>query len=208
LSYEHEQYVEIKSELPERGDWVQTAHGPGEVIAVNVVKENVTVDLGDGNTVDCTAKEIMDVRQRVAAEAQARNAQGITPAAQYGFGTLHHADELLAGDDPHVLHALEDVQDAPPRTARPPAPNPAPVRADTALGESVMHAARPAALGQPRQPQPRSERGRADAGRARQLQAAPQGRAAPASQNMQPETADDAAAQQARRRKRRKRGGK
>jgi len=210
LSYEHEQYVEIKGELPERGDWVQTSHGPGDVIAVNVVKETVTVDLGDGNTVDCTAKEIKDVRQRVAAEAQARNAQGITPAVQYGLGTLDHADELLAGDDPHVLHALEDMHDAPPRTVGPPAsPKPTPVRPDAALGESVMHALRPTApsqLGQQLRGHP--ERGRADVGRAERPETAPQGGAAPAPQGLQPETADDAAAQQARRRKRRKRGGK
>lgn len=209
LSYEHEQYVDIKAELPERGDWVQTAQGPGEVIAVNVVKETVTVELGEGNTVDCTAQQITDVRRRVAAEAQNRNAAGITPAAQYGLATLDHADDLLAGDDPHVLHALEDVQDAPPRASRPAAPKPAPIRADTALGDSVMHALQPAAPVQPSQQQrARSDRPRADPGRVERPQAAPQAGAAPAPQAMQPETADDAAAQQARRRKRRKRGGK
>jgi len=204
LSYEHEQYVEIKAELPERGDWVQTGHGPGEVIAVNVVKENVTVDLGDGNTVDCTAKEIVDVRRQVAAEAQARNAQGITPAAQYGLATLDHADDLLAGDDPHVLHALEDVHDLPPqRPARKPAPRPAPMRADAALGESLAQALRPTMP--PRQPQEQSRPLRPERPRAEQADAVRQ--AAPEVMQPAPPT-DDAAAQQARRRKRRKRNGK
>ena len=40
LSYEHEQYLEIKAELPQRGAWVQTPDGPGEVVTVNVVREN------------------------------------------------------------------------------------------------------------------------------------------------------------------------
>ena len=179
------------------------------MIAVNVVKETVTVELGEGNTVDCTAQQIMDVRSRVAAEAQSRNAAGITPAAQYGLATLDHADELLAGDDPHVLHGLEDIHDAPSRAPRPAAPKPAPVRADTALGESVMHALRPTPSSQPSQHQRgRSDQGRADGVRAERPQAASQGGAVRAPQSMQPETADDAAAQQARRRKRRKRGGK
>ncbi len=204
LSYEHEQYVEIKSELPQRGDWVQTAHGPGEVIAVNVVKENVTVDLGDGNTVECTAKEIMDVRRQVAAEAQSRNTQGITPVAQYGLTALDHADDLLAGDDPHVLHALQDVHDMPPQPlVRKPAARPAPVRADAALGESLAQALRPTTPPHQAQEQrprpPRGERPRAEQQAARQP--APSA-AAPAP------LADDAAAQQARRRKRRKRNGK
>jgi cell fate regulator YaaT (PSP1 superfamily) len=42
LSYEHEQYLEIKAELPKRGAWVQTPDGPGEVVAVNVVRETNT----------------------------------------------------------------------------------------------------------------------------------------------------------------------
>ncbi len=205
LSYEHEQYVEIKSELPERGDWVQTAPGPGEVISINVVKENVTVDLGDGNTVECTAKEIMDVQRRVAAEAQSRNAQGITPVAQYGLSAFEHHDDLLAGDDPHVLHALEDIHDMPPqRPARKPVPKPAPVRADAALGEALAQAPRPAPPLQAPQEQrsrpPREERPRAEQGEAVRQAASSLGEPATPT--------DDAAAQQARRRKRRRRNGK
>src|SRR5258706_10374227 len=45
LSYEHEQYLEIKAELPRRGAWVQTPDGPGEVVTVNVVRETVIVEL-------------------------------------------------------------------------------------------------------------------------------------------------------------------
>src|SRR5690349_21781718 len=111
LSYEHEQYLEIKAELPQRGDWVQTEEGPGEVIAVNVVKENVTVQLGDGNTIDCTAKQISDVRKRVAAEAQSRNAEGITPAAasRRGPNPIVAGEEGLFEDDPDTWRALEDL---------------------------------------------------------------------------------------------------
>lgn len=154
LSYEHEQYLEIKAELPQRGDWVQTEEGPGEVIAVNVVKENVTVQLGDGNTIDCTAKQISDVRKRVAAEAQARNAEGITPAAasRRGPHPIVAGEEGLFDDDPDAWKALAELEDpellqarpAPKREHTPPAPRrdngskPAPVRPDMALGDSIQ----------------------------------------------------------------------
>lgn len=103
LSYEHEQYLEIKAELPPRGAWVRTPEGPGEVIAVNVVRETVTVELPSGNTIDCTAAQIAEVTEYVAAEARARNAEGITPVAR---GLV--AAEPLAGEDQAVLSALED----------------------------------------------------------------------------------------------------
>ncbi|MBV9788079.1 MAG: stage 0 sporulation family protein, partial [Chloroflexi bacterium] len=165
LSYEHEQYLEIKAELPQRGDWVQTEEGPGEVIAVNVVKENVTVQLGDGNTIDCTAKQISDVRKRVAAEAQSRNAEGITPAAasRRGPNPIVAGEEGLFDEDPDAWRALADLEDpdafqpkpVPKRENQQSAPRrdngsrPAPVRADMALGDSIQDRRR----NQPR-PQP------------------------------------------------------
>lgn len=154
LSYEHEQYLEIKAELPQRGDWVQTPEGPGEVIAVNVVKENVTVQLGDGNTIDCTAKQISDVRKRVAAEAQARNAEGITPVASSRRGPhpIVAGEEGLFDDDPDAWKELAELEDremfqakpTPRRENNAPAPRrdngskPAPVRPDMALGDSIQ----------------------------------------------------------------------
>lgn len=116
LSYEHEQYLDIKAELPQRGAWVQTAEGPGEVVAVSVVRESVTVELGNGNTIECTAAQILSVTEQVGTEARARNAEGITPVAQARRGELDADVELLA--------ALED---------RPPPPPPAPRRLEAAL---------------------------------------------------------------------------
>ena len=52
LSYEHDQYLAIKAELPRRGAWVQTPDGPGEVVAVNVVRETVSVELGGSGVRD------------------------------------------------------------------------------------------------------------------------------------------------------------
>lgn len=157
LSYEHEQYLEIKAELPQRGDWVQTADGPGEVIAVNVVKENVTVQLGDGNTIDCTAQQIVEVKQRVAAEAQSRNAEGITPVARSRQGPhpIVDGEEGLFADDPDALRALEEPDDrsaAPQPRRQPGAP---PLRADAVLGVTLNQQRRAGSPpSHPRQPTP------------------------------------------------------
>ena len=116
LSYEHEQYLDIKAELPPRGAWVQTPDGPGEVVAVNVVRETVTVDLGNGNITECTAAQVLAVAEQVGAEARARNAEGITPVARVRRNDVEADVELL--------EALED---------RPPPPPAQPLRLEAAL---------------------------------------------------------------------------
>lgn len=121
LSYEHEQYLEIKEELPQRGAWVQTAEGPGEVISVNVVRETVTVELAAGTTIDCSAAQILEVTREVAAESRARNAEGITPVAQ-----ARRAIGTDADGDIDLLARLED---------RPPALQP--LRLEAALTPTV-----------------------------------------------------------------------
>ncbi len=107
LSYEHEQYLDIKAELPQRGAWVQTPEGPGEVVSVNVVRETVTVELTNGNTLDCTASQVGAVTEQVMAEARARNAEGITPVAR-----MRMVDELEADADVSLLAALEEDRPA------------------------------------------------------------------------------------------------
>jgi hypothetical protein len=82
---------------------VQTPEGPGEVVAVNVVRETVTVELMNGNTLDCTAAQISAVTDQVMVEARSRNAEGITPVAR-----LRMVDELQDDADVALLEALED----------------------------------------------------------------------------------------------------
>lgn len=45
LNYEQEMYLDAKSRLPKVNRMVQTEYGPGRVVAVNVLKETVTVQL-------------------------------------------------------------------------------------------------------------------------------------------------------------------
>jgi hypothetical protein len=82
LSYEHEQYLAIKSELPKRGAWVQTPDGPGEVVTVNVVRETVIVELaGSGVHEEFSPAQIGEATQRVGNVARSRAEEGLTPFA-------------------------------------------------------------------------------------------------------------------------------
>ena len=189
LSYEHEQYLEIKSELPARGDWVQTPQGPGDVIMVNVVRETVTVQLTDGATVDCSAAEIGEVRRKVASEARMRNAAGVTPAAQARRGELVDRE----GDDLGALADLseEDLEDT--AAQRRPA-----LRPEAVLGATLgqRRTERPAPQNEPNSPtheaqfEPLEDSGAARPGRAgpgsmarkRRRPRHPDGGAAPAQQ--------------------------
>src|SRR5262245_55345819 len=82
LSYEHEQYLSIKAELPKKGAWVQTPDGPGEVVTVNVVRETGIVELaGSGVHEEFSPAQISEAAQRVGAVARSRADEGITPFA-------------------------------------------------------------------------------------------------------------------------------
>ncbi|GAB4121538.1 MAG: stage 0 sporulation family protein [Roseiflexaceae bacterium] len=114
LSYEHEQYLQIKAELPKKGAWVQTPDGPGEVIAVNVVRETVMVELaGSQAHEEFTPAQITVATDRVANLARSRNDEGITPAALLE----------LERDTPLPPTPLPAAQRRPPER-KPPEPRP------------------------------------------------------------------------------------
>lgn len=123
LSYEHEQYLEIKAELPRKGSWVQTPDGPGEVVAVNVIRETVTVELaGSGIQEEYSPSQIHEATERVAGLARSRNQQGITPPAHSDPDRaehtspreLHHVRKQRAqekADTPETYDALKLLED-------------------------------------------------------------------------------------------------
>ncbi len=150
LSYEQEQYLEIRAELPAVGAWVQTPEGPGEVVTVNVVRETVTVLLTNGGTLDCTAAQIAGVTDEVAGEARRRTAAGLTPASPaYSAALADH--ESLA-----VLADLEDS--APPPSAAPapstPRPAPRPMRPEATIAPTNQPRPAPRQDRPDRQPRP------------------------------------------------------
>jgi cell fate regulator YaaT (PSP1 superfamily) len=110
LSYEHEQYVQIKGELPRKGSWLQTPDGPGEVVAVNVVRETVTIELaGSGVQEEYDPSVLVEATRRVSHLARNRNEEGITPAAERARRDPKASERRLLRDtmeDPEVLEAL------------------------------------------------------------------------------------------------------
>jgi cell fate regulator YaaT (PSP1 superfamily) len=63
LSYECDQYREIKSCLPEVGEEVPTLRGRGKVVAISVPKETATVEVRAGVTVEATLEELARAAQ-------------------------------------------------------------------------------------------------------------------------------------------------
>lgn len=110
LSYEHEQYVEMRGELPRRGTWVQTPDGPGEVVSQHVLKQQLIVQLaGSGmiETYDLTSIEVASAQ--VAATARARNAEGVTPPARQRSQERDRGERRKLRDEIDQYDLLEDL---------------------------------------------------------------------------------------------------
>lgn len=58
LSYENDDYISAKAEMPAYGEIVETPDGPGRVIGVNVPREAVEVVLESGATITVPVKEL------------------------------------------------------------------------------------------------------------------------------------------------------
>ncbi len=159
LSYEHEQYLTIKSELPKKGAWVQTPDGPGEVVTVNVVRETVIVELA-GSLVheEFTPSQISEATQLVGAVARSRAEEGITPHGGAPRAERrepppprrepkHTGERRLLRDeivDPDVLDALALLEEG----------------AEERSGASSRPAAQPEQRGEPAGAPPRFAEGR------------------------------------------------
>ena len=57
LSYEHKCYRQLRKELPREGDKIDTPHGKGRVISVNVLRKSVLIDIGDGKQTEVIFKK-------------------------------------------------------------------------------------------------------------------------------------------------------
>jgi len=63
LSYEDEYYAKAKEQLPKLGAVIDTPHGRGRVVQVNVVKESVQVELESQVMVEVSHQELLDLAQ-------------------------------------------------------------------------------------------------------------------------------------------------
>lgn len=109
LSYEHQQYLDMKADLPARDSWVQTPDGPGEVVTVNVLRESVLVRLaGSGMEAEYTRDQISQATDVVGSVARQRNQDGITPHTRRASEATTGAEDE---NDLAVLRLLDDEAD-------------------------------------------------------------------------------------------------
>ncbi len=115
LSYEHQQYLDMKAMLPSKNDWVQTPDGPGNVVVVNVLQQSVTVRLASsGMEADYSIAQLQQATSDVHEVARQRNQQGITPYADRASGTAYAYNEDEESDDTDLLRMLDsDVDEEP-----------------------------------------------------------------------------------------------
>lgn len=64
LTYEDDQYTEIKGELPEVGTKIVTAKGRGEVVDINVVKEVAIIEWENGKELEVSAEAFRELAER------------------------------------------------------------------------------------------------------------------------------------------------
>jgi cell fate regulator YaaT (PSP1 superfamily) len=58
LAYEDDLYAQVKKSLPKRGAVIDTPHGRGRVVQVNVVRESVQVELENQVTVEVSYADL------------------------------------------------------------------------------------------------------------------------------------------------------
>ncbi len=63
LAYENDYYVQAQGKFPKRGALINTPHGPGKVVQVNVIKEAVHVQLENQTTVEVPYEELVTQAQ-------------------------------------------------------------------------------------------------------------------------------------------------
>ena len=72
LAYESDYYAEVKDKLPRVGKVIDTPHGQGKVIEINVVKEAVQVELESQVTIEVTHEELSSMTQTPSKSARRR----------------------------------------------------------------------------------------------------------------------------------------
>jgi cell fate regulator YaaT (PSP1 superfamily) len=83
LSYEHTQYIEMRAELPRKGAWVHTPDGPGEVVALNVIKQQVVVQLASSGMQEAYDQaQIQEATEHVGEIARQRVEEGVAPVSR------------------------------------------------------------------------------------------------------------------------------
>jgi len=72
LAYESDYYAEVKDKLPRVGKVIDTPHGQGKVVEINVVKEAIQVELESQVTIEVTHEELSSMAQAPSKRARRR----------------------------------------------------------------------------------------------------------------------------------------
>jgi cell fate regulator YaaT (PSP1 superfamily) len=75
LAYENQYYADVKKDLPKRNEVIDTPHGRGKVVQVNVIKELVQVELDSQVIVEVSHQELLDQAQ-LAQKPRSRRRRG------------------------------------------------------------------------------------------------------------------------------------
>src|SRR5581483_2825001 len=81
LSYENENYIQAKQNMPQIGAFLETPSGPGKVVSVNVPQNSVEVMLESGATIQ------VPVAQKSMSEQESKGACGTCGAKGGGCGS-------------------------------------------------------------------------------------------------------------------------
>ena len=76
LAYENELYAQVKGKLPRRGSGIDTPHGRGKVVQVNLIKESVEVELESQVTVEVTHQELVNLTRPPQKSSSRRRRRG------------------------------------------------------------------------------------------------------------------------------------
>ena len=82
LSYENEQYRQMKAVMPKLGQAVDTPDGPGQVVSMQLMKELVTVRLEQSNVEMTFRSDGSGARCGAAAQAQTSQGQQEIPPTE------------------------------------------------------------------------------------------------------------------------------
>jgi cell fate regulator YaaT (PSP1 superfamily) len=94
LSYEHQQYVELKESVPRRGTWVQTVDGKGEVVGINILQQQITVQLAhSGMQEQYTVSDVQIIKSPMVSSSRSDEEQDIFDLMTEGdIDVLHDYD--------------------------------------------------------------------------------------------------------------------
>ncbi|MCH7838016.1 MAG: stage 0 sporulation family protein [Chloroflexi bacterium] len=113
LTYEYDQYREIKGSLPKEGARISTPTGPARVLKINVVKETISLALADSR--DAVEMPLIDFRLM--------------------YGTAIRPQELTETFEKELMAADSPQAKAPPAPEGPPKPQAEQTPAPAASGE-------------------------------------------------------------------------